>query len=179
MNNRFLKDKKILKMEIRNLERDVLTPEYKSAVFQFNTYKEFILWFYFKLLCRTSWLVALSLKNNVYLCSGRYQLCRFTGGKSMKKGFRSNMHYSFLDRQLNSFLWAAYMMQRSLLCLLFSRLWWEKTKIVQKYKLHCFLLLPSRQILVVITCSLEPFKWGTVAKSIRDVQICKECLIAL
>lgn len=96
----------------------------------------------------------------------------------MEKGIRSNMHYSFLDRQFNSFLWAAYMMQRSLQCLLFSGLWWEKTKNVQKYKLHCFLPLPSQQILVVITCSPEPFKWGTVAKSIRDVQICKEHLIA-
>lgn len=82
MNNRFLKDKKTLKMEIRNLERAVLTPEYKSDVFQFNTCKEFILCFCSKLLCRTSWLVAPNLKDNVYLCIGRYKICRLKGEKS-------------------------------------------------------------------------------------------------
>lgn len=81
MNNRFLKDKKTLKMEIRNLERVVLTPEYKSDVFQFNTYKEFILWFCSKLLCRTSWLVALNLKSNVCLCIGKHKICKLKGGR--------------------------------------------------------------------------------------------------
>lgn len=88
MNNRFLKDKETLKMEIGNLERAVLTPEYKSDIFQLNTYKEFILWFCSKLLCRTSWLVALNLKNNVYLCGGRYKLCRLTGEKSSEEKYQ-------------------------------------------------------------------------------------------
>lgn len=74
-------------MEIRDLERAVLTPEYKSDVFQFNTYKEFILCFCFKLLCRTSWLVALNLKNNVYPCMGRYKIYRLNGGKSSGDGY--------------------------------------------------------------------------------------------
>lgn len=35
-------------------------------------------------------------------------------GSLVEMGIGSNVHYCFLDRQLNSFLWVAYMMQRSL-----------------------------------------------------------------
>lgn len=81
-------------MEIRNLERAVLTPEYKSDLFQFNTYKEFIFCFCSKLLCRTSWLVALNLKNNVYLCIGRDKIFKLKGGKS--SGEKYQKQYALL-----------------------------------------------------------------------------------
>lgn len=90
-------------LELRNLETAALTPEYKSDVFQFNTGKEFIFCFSLKLLSRTSWRFLAScfnIKNNVYLCIGRYKIY-ILKGNPVEKSIGSNKHYSLLDRPPN------------------------------------------------------------------------------
>jgi len=70
-------------LELRNFERVALTPAYKSEIFQFNTWKELTLSFSFKLLSRISWRLLAScfnIKNNVYLCIGRYKIYRLKWG---------------------------------------------------------------------------------------------------
>lgn len=104
-------------LEPRSLERAALTPEYKSHSFEFRTCNEFIFCFSFKLLCRTSWTLlanCFNIKNNVYICIGGYKIYRLKGANPVEKGTGNNKHYSLLDRQPNSFLWASYMTQRSL-----------------------------------------------------------------